>query len=70
MEEGDDELPPDSSETLALLRSRGLLEADRDEHAAGRRLVYRPTPRLLRLLGGETLNEPRRRLNVPADYRS
>jgi chromosome segregation and condensation protein ScpB/DNA-binding XRE family transcriptional regulator len=61
-------LPRDSSETLALLISRGLLCADRDEHATGRPLVYRPTPRLLQLLGAETLEEARGRLGVPADY--
>jgi chromosome segregation and condensation protein ScpB len=43
-------LPRDSSETLALLLSRSLLCADRDDHANGRPLVYRPTPRLLRSL--------------------
>jgi hypothetical protein len=37
-------LPRDSSETLALVLSRGLLCADRDEHATGRPLVYRPHP--------------------------
>jgi hypothetical protein len=36
----------------------------------GRPLVYRPTPRLLQLLGAETLEEARVRLRVPADYRS
>jgi chromosome segregation and condensation protein ScpB len=66
--EGPVSLPRDSSETLALLLSRGLLCADRDEHATGRPLVYRPTPRLLQLLGAETLEEARRRLSVPADY--
>jgi hypothetical protein len=34
-------LPRDSSETLALLLSRGLLCAERDDHANGRPLVYR-----------------------------
>jgi chromosome segregation and condensation protein ScpB/DNA-binding XRE family transcriptional regulator len=68
--EGPVSLPRDSSETLALLLSRGLLCADRDEHATGRPLVYRPTPRLLQLLGAETLEEARRRLSVPAGYRS
>src|SRR6202022_1611489 len=62
-------LPRDSSETLALLLSRGLLCADRDDHATGRPMVYRPTPRLLQLLGAETLEEARRRMGVPADYR-
>jgi chromosome segregation and condensation protein ScpB len=60
-------LPRDSSETLALLLSRGLLCAERDDHATGRPLVYRPTPRLLQLLGVETLEEARGRLGVPAD---
>jgi chromosome segregation and condensation protein ScpB/DNA-binding XRE family transcriptional regulator len=55
-------LPRDSSETLALLLSRGLLCADRDDHAMGRPLVYRPTPRLLQLLGVETLEEARVRM--------
>jgi chromosome segregation and condensation protein ScpB len=35
-------LPRDSSDTLALLVSRGLLSAERDDHATGRPLVYRP----------------------------
>ena len=68
--EGPVSLPRDSSETLALLLSRGLLAAERDDHALGRPLVYRPTPRLLQLLGAETLEEVRVRLRVPADYRS
>jgi chromosome segregation and condensation protein ScpB len=55
-------MPRDSSETLALLLSRGLLCADRDDHANGRPLVYRPTPRLLQLLGVETLEEARVRM--------
>jgi chromosome segregation and condensation protein ScpB len=55
-------LPRDSSETLALLLSRGLLSAERDDHGTGRPLVYRPTPRLLQLLGAETLEETQRRL--------
>ena len=63
-------LPRDSSETLALLLSRGLLCAERDDHATGRPMVYRPTPRLLQLLGAETLEEARVRLRVPADDRS
>jgi chromosome segregation and condensation protein ScpB len=50
--EGPVSLPRDSSETLALLLSRGLLCAKRDDHSTGRPLVYRPTPRLLQLLGG------------------
>jgi chromosome segregation and condensation protein ScpB len=61
-------VPHDSSETLALLLSRGLLCADRDDHAMGRPLVYRPTPRLLQLLGVETLEEARGKLR--ADYGS
>ncbi|MDQ6899678.1 MAG: hypothetical protein M3072_09240 [Candidatus Dormibacteraeota bacterium] len=63
-------LPRDSSETLALLLSRGLLCAERDDHGTGRPLVYQPTPRLLQLLGAETLEEARIRLRVPVDYRS
>jgi chromosome segregation and condensation protein ScpB/DNA-binding XRE family transcriptional regulator len=55
-------LPRDSSETLALLLSRGLLCAERDDHATGRPLVYRPTPRLLQLIGAETLEEARGRM--------
>src|SRR6202022_2876249 len=55
-------LARDSSETLALLLSRGLLCADRDDHAMGRPLIYRPTPRLLQLLGVETLEEARVRM--------
>jgi hypothetical protein len=31
-------------------------------------LVYRPTPRLLQVLGTKTLEEARGRLGVPADY--
>jgi hypothetical protein len=57
--EGPVSLPRDSSETLALLLSRGLLSAERDDHATGRPLVYQPTPRLLQLLGVETLEEAR-----------
>ena len=60
-------LPRDCSETLALLLSRGLLCAERDDHANGRPLIYRPTPRLLQLLGAETLEEARGRLGIPAD---
>ena len=52
-------LPRDSSATLALLVSRGLLSAEKDEHATGRPLVYRATPGLLQLLGAETLEEVR-----------
>jgi chromosome segregation and condensation protein ScpB len=64
--EGPISVPRDSSETLALLLSRGLLCAERDDHAMGRPLVYRPTPRLLQLLRVETLEEARGRLEVPA----
>jgi chromosome segregation and condensation protein ScpB len=64
--EGPISFPRDSSETLALLLSRGLLCAGRDDHANGRPLVYRPTPRLLQLLRAETLEETRARLRVPA----
>jgi chromosome segregation and condensation protein ScpB/DNA-binding XRE family transcriptional regulator len=53
--EGPVSLPRDSSETLAMLLSRGLLCAERDDHANGRPLVYRPAPRLLQLLWAETL---------------
>jgi chromosome segregation and condensation protein ScpB/DNA-binding XRE family transcriptional regulator len=60
--EGPVSMPRDSSETLALLLSRGLLCAERDDHATGRPLVYRPTPRLLQLLGAETLEEARERM--------
>jgi hypothetical protein len=63
-------VPRDSSETLALLLSHGLLGADRDDHAIGHPLVYGPTPRLLHLLGAETLEEAREKLTVPADYQS
>src|SRR5947208_3635171 len=38
---------------VALLLSRGLLCAERDDHSNGRPLVYRATPRLLQLLGSE-----------------
>jgi chromosome segregation and condensation protein ScpB len=68
--EGPVSLPRDSSETLALLLSRGLLCAERDDQAMGRPLVYRPTPRLLQLLGVETLEEARGRMGVAAEYRS
>src|SRR3989440_8321786 len=60
--EGPVSLPRDSSETLALLLSRGLLSAERDEHATGRPLVYRPTTRLLQLLRATTLEEARARM--------
>src|SRR5438132_6658102 len=60
-------LPPDSSETLVLLLSRGLLCAERDDHATGRPLVYRPTPRLLQLLRAKTLEEARTSMGVRAD---
>jgi chromosome segregation and condensation protein ScpB len=38
--EGPVSLPRDSSATLALLVSRGLLSAEKDGHATGRPLVY------------------------------
>src|SRR5207244_92354 len=57
--EGPVSLPRDSSETLALLLSRGLLCTERDDHATGRPLVYRPTPRLLQLLSVDTVEEAR-----------
>src|SRR2546427_748062 len=38
--EGPISLPRDGMETLALLLSRGLLCADRDDHAMGRPLIY------------------------------
>jgi chromosome segregation and condensation protein ScpB len=60
--EGPASLPRDSSETVALLLSRGLLCAERDDHATGRSLVYRPTPRLLQLIGAATLEEAGRRM--------
>jgi hypothetical protein len=63
-------LPRDSSETLALLVSRGLLSAERDDHATGRPLVYRPTPTLLQLLGAETLEEARGSMGTAAEHRS
>jgi chromosome segregation and condensation protein ScpB len=65
--EGPVSLPRDSSETLALLLSRGLLCAERDDHATGHPLVHRPTPRLLQLLDAETLEEVRGRLRPMAD---
>jgi hypothetical protein len=65
--EGPVSFPRDSSETLALLLSCGLLSADRDDHATGRPLVYRPTPWLLQLLGVETLEEARGRMGVPPE---
>jgi hypothetical protein len=54
---------------LAPLLSRGLLCADRNDHATGRPLVYRPAPRLFQLLGAETLVEAQRRMREPAGYR-
>jgi chromosome segregation and condensation protein ScpB len=68
--EGPVSLPRDSSETLALLLSRGLLCAERDDHAIGRPLVYRPTPRLLQLLRAETPEEARAKLGELAEHRS
>jgi chromosome segregation and condensation protein ScpB len=67
---GPTSLPRDSSETLALLLSRGLLCAERDDRATGRPLVYRPTPRLLQLLGADTLEQARVRLHRQAADRS
>jgi chromosome segregation and condensation protein ScpB len=64
--EGPVSLPRDSSGTLALLLSRGLLCAERDDHAMGRPLVYRPTPRLLQVLGAETLEEARGKVGLTA----
>jgi len=61
--EGPVSLPRDSSATLALLVSRGLLSAKKDEYATGRPLIYRATPGLLQLLGAETLEEVRGRLD-------
>jgi chromosome segregation and condensation protein ScpB len=68
--EGPVSLPRDSSETLALLLSRGLLCAERDDHANGRPLVYRPTLRLLQLLGTETLEEVRGKMATWPNYSS
>jgi chromosome segregation and condensation protein ScpB len=62
--EGPVSLPRDSSATLALLVSRGLLSAEKDEHATGRPRVYRATPGLLQLVGAETLEEVRGRLDA------
>jgi chromosome segregation and condensation protein ScpB len=67
--EGPVSLPRDSSETLALLVSRGLLSAEGDDHATGRPLVYRPTPRLLQLVRAETLEEVRGTHCVPEAQR-
>jgi hypothetical protein len=67
--EGPTSLPRDSSEGLALLLSQGLLSAERDDHSTGRPLVYRPTPRLLQLLGAQTLEEAKERMSVSANYR-
>jgi hypothetical protein len=60
-------LPRDSLETLALLLSRGLLCAERDDHANGHPLVYRPTPRSLPLLRVETMEEAQVRMGGSAD---
>jgi chromosome segregation and condensation protein ScpB/DNA-binding XRE family transcriptional regulator len=68
--EGPGSLPRDSSETLALLLSRGLLCAERDDHANGRPLVYRRTLRLLQLLGTETLEEVRGKMATWPNYSS
>jgi hypothetical protein len=66
--EGPVSLPRGSSETPALLVSRGLLSAERDDHATGRPLVYRPTPRLLQLLRAETLEDARGKMAIGVDY--
>ena len=68
--EGPVSVPRDSSETLALLLSQGLLSAERDDHAVGRALVYGPTPRLLQLLRAETLEEARQAMQRAASYPS
>jgi chromosome segregation and condensation protein ScpB len=52
-------LPRESSGTLARLVSQGLLSADQDDHAMGRPLVFRATPRLLQLPESETLEGAR-----------
>src|SRR3989442_14954841 len=64
-----DRRPPTVCPGLLLL-SRGLLAAERDDYATGCPLVYPPTPRLLQLLGVETLEEARWRMEVPADHGS
>jgi chromosome segregation and condensation protein ScpB len=48
-------------------RCPDLLCAETDDHSMGRPLVYRPTLRLLQLLGAETAEEVRGRLGVPED---
>jgi hypothetical protein len=68
--EGPVSLPRDSSETLALLLSRGLLCAERDDHANGRPIVHRPTLRLLQLLGTGTLEEVRGKMATWPHYSS
>jgi hypothetical protein len=68
--EGPVSSPRDSSETLALLLSRGLLCAERHDHATGWPLVYRPTPLMLQLLRAATLEEVRASLAAPVDNRS
>ncbi len=57
-------IPRDGSETLALLVSRGLLAAERDEGAQGRPNVYRPTPQLLQAFGVQTLEELREGMGI------
>ncbi len=57
-------IPRDGSETLALLVSRGLLAAERDEGAQGRPNVYRPTPELLQAFGVQTLEELREGMGI------
>lgn len=61
---GRDHYPADCSETLALLVSRGLLAADRDEGAQGRPNVYRPTPQLLQAFGVQMLEELREGMGI------
>jgi hypothetical protein len=57
-----------SPQTFRCPRNRVNSSADRDDHSTGRPLVCRPTPRLLQLIGAETLEEARGRMGVPADY--
>ena len=57
-------IPRDCSETLALLVSRGLLAAERDDNAHGRPNVYRPTPQLRQAFGAQTLEELRERMGI------
>ena len=57
-------IPRDCSETLALLVSRGLLAAERDDNAQGRPNVYRPTPLLLQAFDVQTLEELRAGMGI------